>query len=70
MNIYEYHYVPKIKELNIKLFEYHCNNFYCNEKDLFYIFKENIIKDYVKNCPVCIQNIKTRNQKEQVYSIK
>ena len=56
--IYEYHYISKIKELNIKLFEYHCNNFHCNEKDLFYIFKENkinfyglqaIIQDYVKN---------------------
>ena len=45
-HIYEYHYVPKIEELNIKLFEYHCKNFYYNKKDLIYIFKENKINFY------------------------
>jgi len=40
--MYEYHYVPKIKKLNNKLFEYHCNNFHCNEKDLIYIFLKSI----------------------------
>ena len=28
----EYTYVPTIVELNEKLFDYHCNNFHCNEK--------------------------------------
>ena len=54
----EYNLVPKIVELNEKLFDYHYN-----EKDLIKIFKNNninfyglqtIIQEYVKSCPSCL----------------
>ena len=75
---FEYTYVPTIVELNEKLFDYHCNNFHCNEKDLIQIFKNNnmnfyglqtIIQEYVKSCPVCVQNMKTVHRKEPVKPI-
>ena len=74
----DYCYVPKIVELNAKLFEFHCNNFHCNEKDLINIFKNNKINFYelqtikqkfTKNCPVCVQKMKAVYFKEPVKPI-
>ena len=75
---YDYLHVPTVKELNNYLYEFHCNNFHCNEKDLIQIFKDNkinfyglqsLIQEYVYKCPVCTQNTKTVHREEPVKAI-
>ena len=70
--------VPTIKELNEKLYEFHCQRFHCNYKEVQDQFKENnigfyginsIIEDYVSNCPICVQTSRTIHRMEPVKSI-
>lgn len=60
--------VPTVSELNEKLYEYHAENFPCNYRDVQDLFKKNnigfyglnnLIEEYVSNCPVCIQSSRT-----------
>ena len=62
-----YYEVPIITVLNNKLYESHCNIFYYNKKGLIKAFKDNniffyglttLIKEYISNCPICVQTIK------------
>ena len=81
-NTYEYiienFKVPTIKELNQFLYEYHTKNFHCNYKELINIFYKNkigffgitkIIEDYVSNCPICVQTMRTVHRNEPVHAI-
>ena len=70
--------VPTVKELNLKLYEYHCENFHCNYKDVQKKFIDNnigfyglnsLIEEYVSNCPVCVQNSKTVHRMDPVKAI-
>ena len=70
---YDYLQLPTVKDLNNYLYEFHCHNFHCNEKDLIQLFKDNkinfyglqsIVQDYVYNCPICTQTTKTIHREE------
>ena len=70
--------VPTVKELNLKLYELHAGQFHCNYIDVQDSFKRNnigfygineIIEEYISNCPVCAHSCKTIHRLDPVRSI-
>jgi hypothetical protein len=74
----DFYLVPTVKELNKYLYDYHIKNFHCNYKDTMHFFKSNkiryygieqIIIDYIANCPVCVQSSRIIHREEPVKSL-
>lgn len=70
--------VPTVKEMNELLYEFHVNKFNCNYKVVQDSFKKakidfyginEIIEEYVSNCPICAQSSKTLNRQDPIKSI-
>ena len=70
--------VPTIDKLNEKLYQFHVNNFHANYKVIQELFlKERIgfyginelIEEYVSNCPVCCQSSRTLHRIDPIKSI-
>ena len=70
--------VPTVEEFNNLLYECHTNTCHGNYKELKkkfnkskigYIGIDNIIKDYVNNCPACIQITRTIHREDLIKSL-
>ena len=71
--------VPKVDELNNLLFKFHVNICHSNYKELKNLFNKNkigfigideLLEEYVRNCPICCLTSRNLKRKDPIKSIE